>query len=412
MRKGITPFTITVILFLLQLSIFLWLTLRPFAINPSNRASNMLYGQGAYTSFIRQAKEGAWTLYNAYTTRPTPSISIMLLYVFLGKIAAIFSFDPVFVYMIARVLGGLTLFLATYWFVTVVVPKKLQPVALLFALGVEPGPLVTAITSIRTISLAPPAIFSYYPQEIMQRHFGLPHRVLAEALGLFLLGNVFCIVKRWSWPRLATICIIALIGTVMMPAYNSVLVLTVFAAWGLWALARKDSKRVVPAIVVIVLTMAAVALLTKTQMDLGYPWKNFNLDEKRWVTDPDLLMNYLSSLLLYLPGAIICWTWLAFAWRRVDTGMKLLAVLHLMGFWTASLYPDFSYAAFSACQLPPHRRVCICPHGNTVNDWIVPALRDRKKTLDPRNFSFSHSFCVTFPHGKLYPTGICATTNV
>lgn len=323
----INPLFLTIALFILQLGLFVWMTLRPFSVAPPDTSYYVLRGQGAYTAYIRQSKEGAWKFYHPYTTRLNPAVYMHLLYLFLGKIAAVFSFDPVATYMVTRVVGGLILFCATYWFITVVLPANLQSLAVLFALGLEPGPLVSAIKNIPSILNAPATIFSYFPQELALRHFGLPHHVLSEALGLLILGNVFLFVKKWSWQRLVGIGLLTVAGTLIMPAYNSVLVITVFSAWFVWALAHGQTKKILPALVTIVVCLSAAGIFTKLQMDSSDMWKYFNLDEKRWVTDPDILINYLSSILLYLPATLFLWITLPRVWHRMTASAQLLAVL-------------------------------------------------------------------------------------
>lgn len=321
------PLFLTLLLFILQLSLFVWITMRPFSASPANRTYYVLRGQGAYTAFMRQSKEGAWNLYNPYTTRPSPRIFAHLFYVFLGKIAGVFSFDPVATYMVTRVVAGLILFIATYWFISIILPTNLQSLAVVFTLGLEPGPLLSTIHDLRSILTAPPAIFSYFPQELALRHFGLPHHTLAEALGLLLVAHIFLFVKKASWQRLAGMGMLTIFGTLIMPAYNSVLIITAGVAWFVWSIARGQTKKIMPALITIVVCLGAAGLFTKLQMDSGYPWKNFNLDEKRWVTDPGILTNYLSSLLLYLPATLFLWITLPRLWQRLPSSTQVFVVL-------------------------------------------------------------------------------------
>ena len=321
------PLVLTIILFILQLGLFLWITMRPFSISPPGTSYYVIHGQGAYTAYIRESKEGAWKIYNPFTTRPSPGIYVQLFYVFLGKIAQIFSLDPVAIFMVTRVVAGLILFLATYWFIITILPVNLQALAVVLALGLEPGPLVSEIKNIASLAMARPVIFSYFPQELALRHFGLPHHVLSEALGLLALGCVFLLVRKFSWPRLLTIGILTIIGTLIMPAYNSVLVITVFAAWFVWSLMKGQTKKIMPAIITIVVCLGAAGIFTKLQMDSSDMWKYFNLDEKRWVTDGEIVINYLSSILLYLPATVFLWIILHRAWHRMAESARLTVVL-------------------------------------------------------------------------------------
>ncbi len=324
----INPLFLTAILFVLQLGLFLWITMRPFSVAPPGRNYYVLNGEGAYAAHIRQAEDGpVWKLYNPYTTRPNPAVYVHVFYVIVGKIAHLFSFDPVSAYMVTRVAAGLILFFATYVFIVTVLPADLQSLAVLFTLGLEPGPLISAIKNIPSILDAVPAIFSYFPQELALRHFGLPHHVLSEAFGLFLLTAVFLYIKKASWPRLVGIALLTITGALLMPAYDSMLVLTVFVAWFLWALFRGQIKKILPPLLTIVISLGAVGIFTKLQMDTSYAFKNFNIDEKRWVTDPFLLTNYLSSLLLYLPAILALFLALPHMWRKMGVSVQLLVVL-------------------------------------------------------------------------------------
>lgn len=321
------PLLITVLLFILELSLFLWITLRPFSISPPGTSYYILHGQSAYTAYIRESKEGAWKVLNPYTTRVNPPIYTQLLYVFLGKIAQISSLDPITTYMVTRVVAGLVLFLTTYWFITNVLPSHLRALAVLFTLGLEPGPMVNLIKNIASLAFIRPVIFSYFPQEVTLRHFGLPHHVLAETLGLLMLGSVFLYVKKPSRQRLVTIGVLTLIGTLIMPAYNSVLVITAGIAWFVWSIAYKQTKKIMPVLVTVVVCLGAAGLFTKLQMDTSDMWKYFNLDEKRWVTDWEIYVNYFSSLILYLPAVVFLWIALGRVWRRMTDSVRLVVVL-------------------------------------------------------------------------------------
>lgn len=318
------PFVLTLILFVFQLSLFLFVTLHPFAVSPKDRGYYILRGQGAYTSYIRESKDGAWGIYSPYTTRPTPTVYIQQLYVLLGKIASLGSLDPVFVYMVTRIFAGAFLFGATYWLVTILLPRHIQTVALLFILGLEPGPLLSAISNVWS---APPAIFSYFPQITYLRHFGLPHHVLAEALGLLLIGQAFLFFTHQSVRRLVFIGALAVLGTVTMPAYNGVLAIAFFLPWTIWALFKRQMKRTLPVVIIVGILMAAIAIFMKLQFNTGYPWKDFNLDEKRWVTDAGVIVNYLSSLLLYMPAVLAFWIMLPRAWKTLSSSDKLWTML-------------------------------------------------------------------------------------
>jgi phosphoglycerol transferase MdoB-like AlkP superfamily enzyme len=75
-----------------------------------------------------------------------------------------------------------------------ILPSNLQTLRFFTPGGTRP--LVSEIKNIASLIMARPVIFSFFPQEVVLRHFGLPHHVLAEAMGLLLLANVFLFVKK------------------------------------------------------------------------------------------------------------------------------------------------------------------------------------------------------------------------
>lgn len=323
------PLILTATLCAIQLALFLWLTMHPFSISPEGRTYYPLRGQGSYGSYIRQSMEGAWKTYNPFTTRPNSAVYIHLFYVIVGKIGALLSLDPVTTTMGTRVVAGILLFFATCWFIRVVIPKKLHLLAILCTLGIQTGPVLSNLHTWESIISAKPAIFSYYPQELVLRHFSLPHHVCSEVFGLLLLGNIFLYAKQSTSLRIVTIGALAIVGTLVMPVYNSMLVCAVFSAWVLWSLRHGDTKKIPLLLAFITLLIMLVGLFTKGQMNSSYPLKDFNLDEKRWVTDSEVLINYFFSVLLFIPVVSSFLVILPFIWKRLQAPIRLLITLSI-----------------------------------------------------------------------------------
>lgn len=316
------PIVLLHLILMLQWGLFLGTTLHPYRLNIPNRTYLMLRGHLIYTSYIRQAKEGALSLYNPHTTRPTPQAYAHLFFVALGKIAAIFNIDPPVMYMMSRMLAAVVLFWSTYWFITLVLPPSLHALAIFFVLAIEPGPLVNL----------KPAIFSYYPQIVAYRHFGLPHHTMGEAIGLVLLGMCILCVRKPTLKRFLWLGVLGLVSTTILPPYPVIIILTVLAPWGIYSLLTKTTKRCMLPFSIIAITVGAVALFMKHEFAKGYPWKDFNLDEKRWVTNSDVLMNYIASLLLSLPFVFYLWGSIVKKWNSWDSDRKLTIIL--MTSWT------------------------------------------------------------------------------
>jgi hypothetical protein len=57
-----------------------------------------------YLTFIREAKDGAWSVPALYTTEPSRPSSVYVFYIALGKIAAIAGLEPAAAYHLARII--------------------------------------------------------------------------------------------------------------------------------------------------------------------------------------------------------------------------------------------------------------------------------------------------------------------
>lgn len=330
------PLTLLCILFTIQFGLFLYTTVYPYTnVHPPGRTYLFLRGHLIYSSLIRQSKEGAWKVFITHTTRPTPAVYGHLFFVFLGKIAAIFNIDPPVMYMISRVAAAIVLFIAVYWLVKLILPKSLHAMAILFILALEPGPLITTLNQPSALWL--PSIFSYYPQVVAYRHFGLPHHTMGEAVGLFFLGTFILCLRAPSMKRYLSLFILGIIGTTILPPYFAILGMTVFAPWAVYSLFDKSWKKIILPLILSAASVGLVALFMSHEFAKGYPWKNFNFDEKRWVTNSDVLLNYVSTLILYIPFVAFLWVALIKLWKGWDAERR--RIVFIMTTWV--VFPVF-----------------------------------------------------------------------
>ncbi len=339
------PIILLHLLFLVQWGIFMGTVLQPYTISVPGHTYVPLRGHLTYTSLIRQSRDGAWKTLTTHTTRPTPELYVHTFFVFLGKLAAIFHIDPPTMYMASRMAAAVILFWSTYWFVHTLLPKPIHSLALFFILALEPGPMLSTITT--SLTTWRPAIFSYYPQIVSLRHFGLPHHTLGEALGLISITLLFLAVKKPTFSRLVWLGIATFLGVNVLPPYFIIISICLLLPWALWALVHSSVARIVLPMSIKVGIIALVSLFLKAQMSQGYPAKDFNIDEKRWVTNADVLVSYASTLILYIPFIALLWSRCIGVWRTLDTSTKRL--IALMSAWTvlpALLVPLSSYAWF------------------------------------------------------------------
>lgn len=324
------PLVLMHIILLIQWGIFLGITLQPYSLQVPGRTYNLLRGHLIYTSLIREARDGAWKTTITHSTRTSPAVVAHSFFIFLGKIAAIFHIDPPIMYFAARMAAAVILFWSTYAFVRVVLPSSLHSTALFFILALEPGP------TIATLGLNPelwrPSIFSYYPQIVALRHFGLPHHTLGEALGILCITALFLAIQKPTANRLITLGALALLGTVVLPPYFIIISVSVFLPWAIWSLTHKSIKSFVIPMGITLACIAIVSLFLKQQFSYGYPWKDFNQDEKRWVPNAEVITSYISTLVLYIPFIAVLWARCLGIWKKLGTSMQLLIVL--MTSWT------------------------------------------------------------------------------
>ncbi len=344
------PIILLHLILLIQWSIFLGSVLQPYSSPTPGRTYNLLRGHLIYTSLIREGRDGAWKTTITHTTRPVSPLVVHTFFIFLGKLSALFHVDPPIMYMASRMAAAVILFWSTYWFVTVVLPKQLHALALFFILAIEPGPMLTSLGW--NLSSWRPSIFSYYPQIVSLRHFGLPHHTMGEAVGLLVLTLLFITIQKPTWSRFIWLGILTIIGANILPPYFMILCICILVPWSLWALCTRSVKSAFFPITLTVASVAVVSLFLQSQLSKGYPSKDFNQDEKHWVSNPEVLISYLSTLLLYIPGVSLIWISCLTSWKKLNESTKLLIML--MTSWTLippllvpiSNYPWFPIANF------------------------------------------------------------------
>jgi hypothetical protein len=319
------PLILLFVVLFFQWGMFLWTTCRPYMRNIPDRTYLITRYHPSYTSFIRQAKEGAWGVVVTQRTRPSPVVYSHLFFVFLGKIAAIGNIDPPIMFMASRMASAIVLFLATYWLITLVLPLSLHALAILFTLALEPGPMITSLGWNPAAWI--PSIFSYFPQVVSYRHFGLPHHTMGEAVGLFLLGTCILCVKKPTRTRLILLGILGVVDAIILPPYPAILILTVLIPWGIYSLFKKQWKRLIVPFLIIAATVGAIALFTRHEIQKGIPWRDFNIDEKSWVTDADAVLSYVSTLMLSIPFVAFLWFFIWKLWKKWDKNIRFLVII-------------------------------------------------------------------------------------
>lgn len=318
-------FVVFLIILFAQLGTYLFQFNHANSVTPTGRVHAMIGTDSYYPDVIRQGKLGAWKHTYSLTTKPTPPIYTYVFFILAGKVAALFNIDPVVMYEITRVTGGIALILATYWLVTVMLPLSLQIPALIFTLVFETGPIWKNLsaTPISQWVAASPA------QEVIARHFGLPHHQWAEAFGVALIALILKTIIKPSWIAPLGIIFFAFMGPLFNPMFFLIVIVCYFGPWFFYAIKTKTVKQIVSPIVIATCAIAAAGLFTRSQFAAGTPWMYVLPTEKTWWTTDFILIPFLQSFGLFYPFALLTILLAPFGWKNWSPAMQRTFILTL-----------------------------------------------------------------------------------
>lgn len=312
----------------IELSLYLFLHNRADMITPAGRMHTMENVDAFYPDVIRQGKMGSWKYTESRTTLPIPTIYTLLFFIGAGKIAAIFNIDPVSMYEFTRVSGGIALLLSTYLFISIVIPRSYRILAMIFTMVFETGP---AWNDMFTLPMwqwnaAAPA------QAIFARHFGLPHHVWSEVLGLLVLSIVFRTIRKPSLFSLPIILSLSIAGPLCSPTYFGILVFCVFIPLVLYSLVTYSGKKILLPVFMAIVGIGIAAIFTKMQFAVGEPWSSFVTVEKTWWSTSSILNIFIQSFLLFYPFLLMLIVLTPLSWRRWSSPMLRLGIIMMCWF--------------------------------------------------------------------------------
>jgi len=307
----------------IQFTVYLFLYNRAFAITPPNHVHTIHYLDAYYPDIIRQSKLGAWSIIDTHTTLPTPRVLSYFFFVFAGKIAAAFNIDPILMYEMTRVVGGIALLISTYWLITLLVPQPIQLLAVFFTMVFDTGPLWATLiqTPIWQWTAAMP------DQMLIARHFGFPHHLWGEAFGLALICIVLTAIKKPSKLAPLLILILGFAGTSTSPPYFVIITVCLFAPWLLYAAMTRSLKRTFLPIILAIGAIAASGLFIKMQFAVGPPWNAFVAVEKQWWTTNEILIPFIQSFSLYYPFVAVLLPLAPLSWPKWSNSTRRAFVL-------------------------------------------------------------------------------------
>lgn len=313
------------ILFCTQLVVYLFLYNRANWITPPGRVHTMQNVDAYYPDVIRQSKLGAWAHTYSLTTYPTPPIYTYLFFIGAGKIARLFNIDPVVMYQITRVTGGIAVFISTFFLVKTMMPLQLQLPALFFTMAFETGPVWSTLlsTPISEWAAASPA------QALIARHFGLPHHLWAEAFGIALIAIIIKSIKKSTLINTMAIIFLSVAGPLSNPMFFLILILCLFIPWLLYSAKTNTFRQTFFPIVIATIAIGIVGLFTQSQFSAGAPWKYVLESEKSWWTTEFILHPFIQSFSLFYPFVALLLILVPFGWVRWSPAMQKTFILTL-----------------------------------------------------------------------------------
>ena len=316
------------IFFIIQLTAFFVITFRPISITPPGHT--YLFTAKAtctpiflYPNHILQAKNGAWGIKDTHTTQPQGRTYSVWFFVLAGKLSNLFHLEPVQMFILLQLSGGIAVFIATYIFIRTLLPPKYQMPAIFFSLMFEISPLsLTSLTPVLPGFITP------------LRNFGLPHHAWGEALGL--LSLLFLIRKKWY----RIIYLYPPKHCVSAPCHDYARSVCVSSFVYMGTLEKKR-KKTIPLLCVSGFAVIIVGLQTKLAFSAaGYPWSAWSLIEKSWWKSSDAVYLYAQSLTLYIPFFILLAITSLYRWKSWPESVKLSYSYYPLGLSCRfSIYP-------------------------------------------------------------------------
>jgi hypothetical protein len=226
-----------IIIFFIGLSLFFW-----FWQNAHRPAQSIYLGTQyinwqdtpVYYSWINQAKHGAWTFYDLFTSEMHPPFFFDIFWLTLGKLAAIFSLSEIVIYQLAKIvlipLLIITLYYLVAYFFSNAKTRMLAIIFVVFASGLGGlllvthsvfSPALTGLTSTMDLWAVDGLIFFTL--------FHSPHFMLALSLMILIFLWTLLAIEKKQWRYSAYSGLAALILFQFHPYDAPTTILVMFA---------------------------------------------------------------------------------------------------------------------------------------------------------------------------------------
>ncbi len=273
----------------------------PETHTPKGRAVIVHKDDSYYINVLRQSMDGAWKFTEPHTTRSTPGVTVYALYTIGGKFASLFHVDPILMYSVLRIMGGVVAAIATYMLIITILPKSLHVLGVLFAFLVETGPTLSDIATKPFTQWTASAS----SRVIVSHLFEAAHHRFGEAMGILLFLLFIRQKNSRSLLYLAIVIALTCFGTIASPSAMGMFVLSIYIPYTMWTLwETRDVRRILPMILSIC-CIVGMGIWMKYEFAKGPPWNVFNDVEGKWFSTKTILMQFGSSIVLYVPWIVL-----------------------------------------------------------------------------------------------------------
>jgi hypothetical protein len=266
-----------------------------------------------YVSFIREGKDGNWSVLPMYSTEPGPKTVIYLYYIFLGKIAAVSSLSPFLMFHVARFINLQLYALSLYFVCRLFIGKSLAlPAALVSLFASTPMAFLNWQNPV-TLKHQIPAGWENY--NAIVRVDGVPHHQFAAALLFLIVAIVFTYFKNRQTIYLILAAVGAFILAIIYPP-PALVIAAVFPLTYFWINLKKSMRtgkitweNLIP-VMVLILTVGLGLLIIRLETLKGFPWDQAVV----WEIELDRVKTDF-NLYFWLSGGILMLTAIPMAIR-------------------------------------------------------------------------------------------------
>lgn len=282
-----------------------------------------------YLAFIRESKDGSWLIPAMYTTEKTQPTLNYTFYIFLGKIAAVFSLSAIVMYQLARIIGVLFFSISLYMLTGFIVGKKYAWIAVCLGLSMVAPAQIFGVMPYGSGALSNFPMAWYYANPLTRIDM-IPHHAFSAGFLVLTVYLYFCYEKKHHLHLLVFSAVFSFLSSLIHPA-SALLILFAFPVtagyvWLAGGLQKHSwSLRTCFCSAVVVVSSGLALIIVKAETLKGFPWSIWTYAD---VTIFNAIAHYNRDFIIgggILLVLSIPWV-VSVVWKRVSYEKIFLAV--------------------------------------------------------------------------------------